>query len=341
MYPKKINSLNAQDKREKEKIQRREQLKNLIVNKFRSKYVYGAPNTSERDQIISDEVAKFIETQQCTEKNLIQLDKKLMQKFGITNSGKVSQARSSRKGSQASRMSSNFGSKNSQRSAMVRAGLNISSHDRAMDSTYSKHKNFGPAGASTLNNSHIANKGVDEWDSLIISDSKKYEEELRQNRLKKLEMKRKVRDELNAQMQEKKKLNKIEQDRERVLDQKRETINRMNDRQLNQKEMFKTRKNQEERRVMETQIAEIENMKRFEREKEIALALSEKQKVDQALQDELQREKNKKREYQEVCQKQYQENMQLKEYLKQQERQKMKDENSKKRDMFGDMFEEK
>ena len=108
-----------------------------------------------------------------------------------------------------------------------------------------------------------------------------------------------------------------------------------------QKEMVKSRKNAEERKIMETQIAELEKIKRFEKSNEIALAKAEKEQVNKELQDELEREKQKRKDYQDVCQKQYQENIQLKEYMKKQKLKKAKEDIQRKKDLFGDMFEEK
>jgi hypothetical protein len=63
MYPKKANHMSPVDKREKEKIQRREQLKNLIINKFKTKFVYGNSDNEERNRQITKEVNYFIENE--------------------------------------------------------------------------------------------------------------------------------------------------------------------------------------------------------------------------------------------------------------------------------------
>lgn len=343
MYPKKQSPLSSQAKRELEKSNRREQLKNLIVNKFRSKYSVGIADPQERDNIIMREVDKFMENEKCTEKNLIELDKKLTEKFGAPVTQKQSQPRGSRQHSHASRGSNKMGSQMSNRSAMIRAGLDISSQDRGMDSSYSKNRNnlSGIHRTNNLNRSHLSPKPGNEWDSIVMLDVKKYEEEQKQSLLKKQQMKRKVMEDLNAQMQEKRMLQRREAEREKSFDQQIEKISKKQDLTRRQQELRKSKKYEEERKIMENQIAEIEKIKQFERDKEKGIARKEKKEVDKALEDELNRELRKKREYQEVCQKQYQENMHLKEFLKQQELQRQKEESIRKRDMFGDMFEEK
>ena len=254
MYPKKVNSLSVQDKREKEKIQRREQLKNLIINRFRTKYTYGAKDAQQRDVIITREVSLFIDNEKWTEKNLLELDKKLSSKFGDFKSEKQSQERQSRRNSQGSRISSNKGSENSQRSAMVRAGLNISSNDGRLNAPYSKNNpNQLASGARNLNNSHIDSKPVDEWDSIIMNDVRKFEEEKKRAYSNKQELKRKVMEDLNTQIQEKRKLTKMEKDNEKALEQKLNNINKVTDKKRKQQELQKNRRNEEERKIMASQ----------------------------------------------------------------------------------------
>ena len=64
MYPKKVESVSLKDKRENEKIQRREQLKNLIVNKFKSKYAYSSADIEARENYILREVDSLMQNQQ-------------------------------------------------------------------------------------------------------------------------------------------------------------------------------------------------------------------------------------------------------------------------------------
>jgi colicin import membrane protein len=221
--------------------------------------------------------------------------------------------------------------------------LNISSQERPIGSPFIQDRNGLPLynRTSNLNRSHIGPKQTDEWDCLIINDVKKFEEEQRQTILKQQKMKRQIMDDLNAQMQEKRKLMKRELEEERELEQKRLNINKTQDKHLRQLELKRSRKNEEERKIMETQIAEMEKIKQFEKDNDNLLAIKEKQQVDRALQDDISREQRKKKEYQEVCKKQYQDNIELKEIMKKQEAQRRKDEVVRKKDMFGDMFEEK
>lgn len=62
MYPRRMNMMSPHDKREKERVKRKEQLKHLIINRLKSKYSYG-PDMEERNNIISTEVNLFIENE--------------------------------------------------------------------------------------------------------------------------------------------------------------------------------------------------------------------------------------------------------------------------------------
>lgn len=221
---------------------------------------------------------------------------------------------------------------------MIRAGLNISSQDRdKASSTYQKHK-----AGSVLNKSVVSrSKRVDEWDNIIMNDVRRFEAEQREMAKKKQEMKQQIMSDLNAQMQEKKQLHKKEIELERELAQKREKVYEMQDKRQKQQELAKSRKHEEEKRNRESQIAEMENLKRLEKEKEKSQAVHDKEDIQKFLQSEIDRERKKREDYQQICKKQYQENMQLKEFMKQQEAQKQREDNMRKNDMFGDMFEVK
>lgn len=56
---------------------RKEQLHTLLVNKFRGKYQIDIDADAGLDRVVRAEVARFLETEQMTEANLIKLDKRL------------------------------------------------------------------------------------------------------------------------------------------------------------------------------------------------------------------------------------------------------------------------
>jgi hypothetical protein len=63
-----------------ENIQKREQLKSMLVNKFKNKYGF-----LENNNRIDDEVSQFVKTEKLTEENLRKLDEKICQETAIQN----------------------------------------------------------------------------------------------------------------------------------------------------------------------------------------------------------------------------------------------------------------
>lgn len=342
MYPKKKSNVPSSERREKDKLHRREQMKNLITTKFQAKYSLGTKNREERDRIITREVNSLIDSQICTEKNLVALDKKLAKLFESTKSHKSQRSKASRH-SNASAAMSNKNSDISKRSAIIKAGADILSQQKDMNNSY--HSKTGSVGlngySANLNRSLVAPKIPDEWDNLIINDVKKYEEEQRQTLDQKRKLKQQIMSDLNQQMKEKEAAKKKSKLDELDQEQKRQNVHNMAAKREKQRELLKKMKNDEERKIMETQIAELENVKKFEKYNEKEQAQAEKQRVLKDLEDEVQKEKLKRKEYQEICQKQYQENLELKEYMKKKEQEKRKEDMDKKQDMFGNMFEKK
>jgi len=214
----------------------------LIVNKFRSKYAYGAPDTDSRYKIITSEVELFIDNEKCNDKNLLLLDKRLMDKLGESNKPKSDLKKHSKRASQASKVSSEIGSQKSNKSAMLRAGLDICSQERPdVNSSYNKDRQNLAASyrSKDLNRSQIVSKEVDEWDCIIMNDVRRFEEEQKQLAKQKQELKKKVMDDLNAQLQEKKKLHKEEVEHEKELELERERVFEIQDRRRKEQELKK------------------------------------------------------------------------------------------------------
>jgi len=341
MYPKK--KYNNSEKREKDKFNRREQMKTLLINKFKGKYTFGSANTDERNKIIAKEVSNLIETQICSEKNLLALDKKLEKMFEKDMSEKSHHSKGSRKSSHGSVVMSQKRSEKSRRSAIGRAGEVILSQERDMNKSYSHHEGSVPLynRTSNLNRTNVTMRSADEWDNIIMNDVMKYEEEQKQLMLEKQKIKRQVMKDLNIQMNEKKKLKQKEKEAELELEKKRQSVQRKEERSMKNTEMIKCRKNKEERKIMESQIAEMDKIKRLGKQNERIRAKVEKDQASKALEEDKNRELQKRKEYQEICQLQYKENLELKEYMKKQEEEKRKKETIRKHDIFGDMFEVK
>jgi hypothetical protein len=281
--------------------------------------------------------------QKRTKKNLAELDKGLTAIIKNDKSDKASVSNLSIRGSKLSNTSSIKGSTKSRHSTFAKAGLDISSNEIEANKHPYQDSQRSPMvnRTSNLNRSVAMPKNGDEWDNIIMNDVKKYEEEQKQTILQKQLLKRQIMDDLNKQINEKKRLVRREREIEVELEKKRQNVHHLQDKKATQAEVRKTWKNQEQRKVMETQIAEVENLKRFEHDKELSIAKVEKAEANKACEDEITRNMKKKRENKQEYQKQYQENIELKDHLMKQEQQRRKEDSLKKTDMFGNMFEEK
>lgn len=65
------SKMSAQRREKLLNIQKKEQLKGLLVNKFKLKY------GDKAEKMITNEVTKFLNTERLTEANLVQLDSKI------------------------------------------------------------------------------------------------------------------------------------------------------------------------------------------------------------------------------------------------------------------------
>lgn len=342
MYPKKT-PVDPNEKRERDKLHRREQMKSLLISKFQGKYSFGSKNREERDKIITREVNSLVDSKICSEKHLVELDKKLSNLFDGNNKSEKSHNSKASRHSRVSAAKSGKNSDISKRSAFVRAGADILSREKEMNrSGYSKNGSAaGYSYTASLNRSLVGPKAPDEWDNLIMNDVKKYEQEQQQTLEKRRKMKQQIMNDLNKQIRDKEALKKKSREEEINMEKKRQNIHHQQEKLEKQKELLKKMKNDEERKIMETQIAELEHHRKFEKHNEKLQAEHEKEQVLRELEDDLEKQKMKKKEYIEVCQRQYKENMELKESLKKREIQRMKEDTAKKNDMFGDLFEEK
>ena len=136
----------------------------------------------------------------------------------------------------------------SNRNTMIRAGLNISSQERPGGAGSDDDQiNLSSFRSKDLNRSQVSRKPMDEWDNIILNDVRRFEEEKKISVLKKQQMKRKVMDDLNAQLQEKRKISKREEELEKELDRQREFIKRNEERRQKEQELKKNRKNDDEK----------------------------------------------------------------------------------------------
>jgi hypothetical protein len=186
-------------------IQKREQLKGMLINKFKLKYG-DKPQTSK---FIDNEVVKYLKNDRLTEETLRNLDSKIMKE--VTLRDRHSQVADDRR-SNASRANSTSGlrkpaldqmsvhSRHSQRSQGRRAadGMSVASSQAALTEVYSE----------------IAEE--DEWTAIQKFNQLLHYEEQKQSMLREQERRRLMREELDKQMREKAERKRANQEEEDV-----------------------------------------------------------------------------------------------------------------------------
>ncbi|CAI2362876.1 unnamed protein product [Moneuplotes crassus] len=342
MYPKK-KSVSMVLKREQDKLHRREQMKVLLINKFRVKYSLGSKDKEERDKIISKEVNSLVDSKICTDKQLVALDKKLTGLFGTRN--KISKPHSSQNSrhSRASAALDHTQSALPNINAFSKAEAGLISHKNSMKKPLHCINSSANLNGHTvgLNNAEGGLKALDEWGIIIMDDVKRFEREEKQILENRRKIKQKIMDDLNKQVKEKEALKKKQKQEEIDLEKKRQSIFRQQEKREKQNELLKRMKRDEERKIMDTQIAEIENYKKIEMYHEKLQADHEKEQALKELEEDLESQKMKRKAYIEGCQKQYQENLQLKEFMRQKEADLKRQATFKQHQLFDGMFEQK
>ena len=81
-YPKKPQIGGVKEsERDLKTTQRKEQMKNLLITKFRGKYI-GSTQDDYADRVIREQVETFLINEQMTEQNLVKLDQRLNDLLG-------------------------------------------------------------------------------------------------------------------------------------------------------------------------------------------------------------------------------------------------------------------
>jgi len=175
----------SQNRRTKlENIQKREKLKSMLVNKFKSKY-----GISGDDQRLADEVSQFVKTEKLTEENLKRLDEKIcMDTANYKQSKSVA---------------------SSVKSQSVKSFNKASSKRYKSPSNYSETCSIASSKtAQSLYREHQAEE--DQWANINKFNTVLYQQEQLRRKAREIEMKNKMRSALDTQKVEKYKRREIE-----------------------------------------------------------------------------------------------------------------------------------
>lgn len=208
-------------------IQKREQLKGMLISKFKLKY----GDKPSLTKYIDNEVARFLKNGRLTEDNLRNLDTKISKEADLrdkreailddrkSNVGSVRSQRSGRPASQASgRMARNNDDARSHRS--------VASSRRSSQPMSIRSKHSGRAADTLSVTSSVAAKTElyselgeeDEWTAIQKFNTLLHYEEQKQAMLREQERRRLIRNELDKQLQDKKAREEGEKDERRMYE---------------------------------------------------------------------------------------------------------------------------
>ena len=356
------SKMSAQRREKLLNIQKKEQLKGLLVNKFKLKYGDNA------EKLITNEVTKFLTNDRLTEANLVKLDSKIgkaneknaraddiLSEHRSQKSNKSKRSQLSRPhtiASGAGSRKSNAGRKHtpaddiadamsvkSYASSRMSGATNLSKKSEAGEpSPADPHDDLMSVQSRTKSSLSNVNE-EDEWQAIQNFNIMLHHEEQKQAVMREQERKRLIKEELDRQIKEKNKRKK----REQLEDKEYETL---------QKKHIELLSEKEKERLRETQ-SKIENEKRSRdqqlQEEKIRKRLAEKQEYQQEqevvhrLQAEMEEERraaNEKR----LQEKEYLQRMLVENELQKKHQQaefdKEKDEDIKAQEAYNNMLEQ-
>jgi hypothetical protein len=288
------SQMSAQRREKLLNIQKKEQLKGLLVNKFKLKYGDNA------EKLITNEVTKFLANDRLTEANLVKLDSKIGKANDKTHkaddilSDHLSQKSGKSKRSQMSRphtVASGAGSRKSKPARHTAAGgddiadaMSVRSYasSRMSGATNLSKKSNADAGQAADNQipddlmsvqshtkSSLSNVNEDdEWQAIQNFNIMLHYEEQKQSTLREQERKRLIKEELDRQVREKNKRKK----RENEEDKEYEHVQKKHIDLLNEKEKDRMRETQakinNEKKSRDQQLQEEKIRKRLAEKQE-------------------------------------------------------------------------
>ena len=273
------------------KLQEREELKGLLISKFKKKYG-GA-------QYIDKEVENFIKTENLTEANLRKLDDKLAQKQAMQPGSRTA----SKAGSVKSMSNQSVRSQKSQASqkSQPRAPSERSGpiEDDRMSNASSR---------SYQSSVYVPEDDEDEWAAILEHNTLMYREEERQRLLRDAENKVKMKKELDRQMQERQARKKQEVEENMLYeDAQQKNIELMAAREQQKTEEMQN-KIQQEKRMRDKQLSEEQRQKRDEERRVKEMESRTVKRLHEELDNERRNIEDKRREEREYMLRMFHEN---------------------------------
>ncbi|CDW75556.1 UNKNOWN [Stylonychia lemnae] len=270
------------DVRTQVKSQKREQIKLMLINKFRLKYnAQKSTDSEEIDQYIREEVENLMSTTQLSEVDLKNLDRKLRQKYGSSADQRTFELQSS--------VSQKSIHANVQKQSQI---LKSSMSQRSELSLHSlKSKTVLEQTANNLQSVN-GDAGEEAWADIVRFNTIQYQQEQEELKRKKEEQKLRVREELAKQMEERKLGKKIEKQSDQQYFEKQKHFLEEQEKTEKQKQFELQQKIKQEAQTRSEQLqATIQK-----RNDELKMERMQGNQMRQKMQDELEQEKRKLKE---------------------------------------------
>lgn len=337
------NSKMSESRKEKLlNIQKKEQLKGLLVNKFKLKY------GDKAEKLITSEVAKFLKNDRLTESNLVKLDEKIGKAneknhraddiLSDHKSGASKKSNASRPHTTASGVPRRTGDKKNDDAMSVKSYASSRMSGATDLSKKSKGQAEGGFGAADIDNAELLSMQSrtkssysnlnedDEWEAIQNFNIMLHYEEQKQTMLREQERKRLIKEELDRQVREKNKRKK----HEALEEQEYEEVQKKHLDLLAKKEKDRMRETHQkvinEKKNRDQQLQEEKLRKRLAEKQEFE---QEKQVVDrlhQEMEEERRHVAEKRRQEREYLQIMLQENeLQKKRQMEEQEKERQED----------------
>ena len=182
------NKISQERKERLMALQQREQLKGMIVNKFIEKYGGGKINNN----LINKEVSEFIKNSKVTEDNLRKLEQKIKNQSGIK---KVEEHNAHVEGNDAKSTTSS--KKHANQALISQEQHHQHQHNVPDEALYSDTSSRCQKSIYQLANEE------DEWAMIMKFDQELYKKEKELEKMREIEQKKKIKNELDRQLEEK------------------------------------------------------------------------------------------------------------------------------------------
>lgn len=248
------------------KLQEREELKGLLINKFKKKY-------GNEAGFIDKEVENFMKQETLTEANLQKLDEKLKKKAELDQKSVSAKSNAKNKG-------------------VTPAAPSVKSSVKAGDqmSVASSYR------SSAKSSEFVPEDNEDEWAAILEYDTLMFHEEEKARLRREIENKMKLKRELDRQLNDKNRKKLSEQEEERLYDEAQKRNIEMMELKEQERELMYKEKIMQEKMLRDKQLAEEKRRKRLEEKQQRVLdeklvnRLQEELKADQVAFEEKRKE---------------------------------------------------